>query len=422
MIAFVLGLDATASAPARSPQRAGARGALRAAPRRRERKTADPRPRKWDLIENAFNQLLDATDPDGTTLFTWDDNGNQTEKAAPDGTTAYTWDARDRLSEIALPDGTTAAYGYDTENLRVSMDDVDGARRILLDGLEEWGEVDEATGELGARFDHDPTRIDALLAQDDAAGRAAMLTDALGSVYGLADDAAALRARYGYDVYGGRSASLEEVGSRWGFTGRAQDPMAMYSRARFFDPAAASFLASDPAMRTLLLDEGAPYSVGGAYSYVGNRPTLLTDPSGRVPVPLLRFATLLAGTALIIAGLFLLATAAEEVVSDGSDLGGLSDLGGFYFLTGLALIIAGGNLCGEAVVALDEWVASLLLRLAPSLALSATFSRKIVALVFLCTPRAVGQAMRFSYDPVVAIANFGFRFLTCSLRAAASFD
>lgn len=223
---------------------------------------------------NAFNQLLDATDPDGTTLFTWDDNGNQTARTAPAESTEYTWDARDRLSEIALPDGTKAAYGYDTENLRVAMDDAGGARRILLDGLEEWGEVHEGSGDLEARFDHDPTRIDALLAQaTDAHGRAAMLTDALGSVYGIADDAPTLRARYSYDVYGARTATLEEVGTRWGFTGRTRSTGgATYSRTRWRSSTEdSSWLGADP--------------IGVAagpnrYSYVGQAPTTWIDPLG----------------------------------------------------------------------------------------------------------------------------------------------
>jgi RHS repeat-associated protein len=232
-------------------------------------------PRTTTYAYNAFNQLLDATDPDGVTLFTWDDNGNQTAKTAPGGAaTGYTWDARDRLSEIALPDGTTAQYGYDTENLRVSMDDADDARRVVLDGLEEWGEVDEGSGELEARFDHDPTRIDALLAQDGASGRAAMLTDALGSVYGLADDTATLRARYGYDVYGERSATLEEIGTRWGFQGRshASNGETISFRRRFRDPTLADFIAVDPAQT----GPDGP----NLYWFVRQRPTQGIDPLG----------------------------------------------------------------------------------------------------------------------------------------------
>lgn len=249
-------------------------------------------PRTTTYGYNAFNQLLDATDPDGTTLFTWDDNGNQTERAAPEGTTGYTWDARDRLAEIALPNGTTAVYGYDTENLRVSMDDAGGARRVLLDGLEEHGEVDEATAELVARFDHDPTRIDALLAQDTVAdGRAAMLTDALGSVYGLADDAATLRARYGYDVYGARSASLEEIGTRWGFTGRSHGEL-MYLRERYYASQSGHFLQDDPLWLV------KPLSSASAYQYANAVPTMLVDPTGRRASPEAALTTSLVRLAL----------------------------------------------------------------------------------------------------------------------------
>jgi len=339
MIALVLGLAAPPHlrpAPGShcrdlADSRAGARGAAIAARRRHQRKTADPRPRKCDLIENGFNQVLDATDPYGVTTFAWDGNGNQTEKAAPGGaTTAYTWDARDRLSEIALPDGTTAAYGYDTDNLRVSMDDADGARRVLLDGLEEWGEVDEASGELAARFDHDPTRIDALLAQNDAAGHVAMLTDALGSVYGLADDGAALRARFGYDVYGARTAISEEIGTRWGLTGRthAADGPAYY-RARWYEAALGTFASRDPL--------GPEWGPPPPYGYADGAPTMRRDPLGLfldsvrmailqqtvtygylMTVGEVRLAKLVLEMIWILAGLAILAPSADLCDGDGN--------------------------------------------------------------------------------------------------------
>jgi RHS repeat-associated protein len=175
------------------------------------------------------------------------------------------------MSEIALPDGTTAQYGYDTENLRVSMDDVDGARRILLDGLEEWGEVDEASGELAARFDHDPTLIDALLAQHDGGGHVAMLTDALGSVYALADDATIIRERYGYDAHG--EVLANRISTRWGFIGRTVHTNLglIYARSRYASLEGTTWLSADP---------GGFIDGTNRYRIVRNRPTFLRDPTG----------------------------------------------------------------------------------------------------------------------------------------------
>jgi RHS repeat-associated protein len=227
-------------------------------------------PRTTAYNYNAFNQVLDVTDPDGTTLFTWDDNGNQTTRASPTDSTEYTWDARDRLSVIALPDGTTAAYGYDTVNLRVSIDDAHGARRVVLDGLEEWGEIGEATGELAARFDHDPTRIDALLAQITEAGHVATLTDALGSIYRLVDGAGHTQAKYAYDAYGARTTELASIDTRWGFTGRTGETPTngLYARTRYLSVDTGEFLSPDR------LPGGNPFW------YAHDNPTRFTDPLG----------------------------------------------------------------------------------------------------------------------------------------------
>ena len=198
---------------------------------------------------NAFNQLLELDDAAGTTVFAYDLNGNQTTKSEPGGdVTSFTWDARDRLTDIGLPGGTANHFGYDTQNLRVFMDDSAGVRRILLDGLEERAEYDDAGGNRVARFDHDPTRIDALVAQTNADGRAATLTDALGSVHQLADEAARAKSRYSYDAFGKRSTALEGIATRWGFAGRHHEPdgSLLSSRTRYASGENATWLSPDP--------------------------------------------------------------------------------------------------------------------------------------------------------------------------------
>jgi hypothetical protein len=70
-------------------------------------------------------------------------------------------------------------YGYDTGNLRVKM----GEQKVLLDGIEEAREY----GVSEARYDHDPSRVDGLLAQKSGATKGYFVTDALGSVYAVVD-------------------------------------------------------------------------------------------------------------------------------------------------------------------------------------------------------------------------------------------
>jgi RHS repeat-associated protein len=230
---------------------------------------------------NDFNQLL-SLGPQGsppTTTFDYDGNGNQKHKYAPDGTTTFTWDARDRLTQVDLPGDGTNIFGYDTQGLRVSMDDSQGQRRILLDGIEEYGEYDTSGGAV-ARYDHDPSRVDALLAQVTSQGKHHFLTDALGSVYGLTDGVGLDRARYAYDVYGARTAALEHVGTSWSFTGRKHEPApasVTYYRAREYDTTSGFMLARDKRLVT----SGEDF-----YAYAHANPGNVTDPTGNYVVEL----------------------------------------------------------------------------------------------------------------------------------------
>jgi len=164
--------------------------------------------------------------------------------------------------------------GFDTQSLRVSMNDSGGERRVLLDGVEELMELEVGAGTQVARYDRDPTRVDALLAQV-AGGKTHAVTDALGTVYGLTDATGALQARYSYDAYGGRT----EAGAttRFGFTGREHDSSTglTYYRARYYDPRVGRFGARDPRLVT---------SGENFYGFVENQTTRLTDPTGSAVV------------------------------------------------------------------------------------------------------------------------------------------
>jgi RHS repeat-associated protein len=181
-----------------------------------------------------------------------DGNGN----LLSDGTTTYTWDARDRL--------VSNGYGYDTGNLRVKM----GAQKVLLDGIEEAREY----GTEVLRYEHDPSRVDGLLAQTTGAGKGYFVTDALGSVYGVVDSTGAEVSKYGYDVYGARTATTEGMPTSWGFAGRRHELAGeMYYRARYLDGNAGRFIQADPTG-----EADGP----NAYTYVQNSPAIAIDPFG----------------------------------------------------------------------------------------------------------------------------------------------
>ena len=253
------------------------------------RKTADPRRRNRHLIESDFNQLLSLVGPQGSTTFAYDNNGNQTQKVEPSGTTTYTWDPRDRLIQENLPGGVTDLFGYDTAGLRVAMQDSQGSKRVLLEGIEELAEYATGTGLRRARFDHDPSHVDGLLAQLTSQDKNYFINDALGSVYALADINGNTSARYNYDAFGSRSAALEQIPTNWGFTGRrhsAVDRSVIYSRSRYYGASAARFLAPDSTLfgypeDDLAILAGIASQLINKYAYAANSPAVFSDPTGQ---------------------------------------------------------------------------------------------------------------------------------------------
>ena len=240
------------------------------------------------------------------TRYAYDGNGNQTTKH--EGATlvsTYEWDSRDRLVRVTDGGGgVMGEYGYDTQNLRVmTREGGVGERRILLDGIEEQAEYNVTSGSAGARvarYDHDVTRVDALLAQVTGSGAGAAKVhpwvDALGSVYGLGDGTgtlAGVQARYAYDVYGAREQVSGAGSTKWGFTGRVGDGTGLgYYRERFSTPTTGTFLHDDPigvlmgfAQADDLTSNGgfAGRQLVARYSFLANSPTLFQDPSGLIP-------------------------------------------------------------------------------------------------------------------------------------------
>ncbi|HEY5962201.1 MAG TPA: LamG-like jellyroll fold domain-containing protein, partial [Polyangiaceae bacterium] len=221
----------------------------------------------WDGVDNDCNGYADEPMQSMTT-YQWDGNGN----LVSDGATTYTWDARDRL----VSSTGSAAYGYDSSNLRVSM----GSQKVLLDGIEEAREF----GANDLRYDHDPSRVDGLLAQKSSTGKGYFVTDALGSVYAVVDSTGAEASKYSYDVYGARAATTEGMATNWGFTGRRHDSAAeMYYRTRYRSLDSSIWMAADPATGTAYSREvGEVFGPAdeSRYGYANERPSSLTDPMG----------------------------------------------------------------------------------------------------------------------------------------------
>jgi RHS repeat-associated protein len=154
-------------------------------------------------------------------------------RSTPSATTSYAWDTRPDLPELATETVTsattsqTSSYSY-------------GAGPI--------GIIKEA-------------------------GSYNLHTDSLGSVVELSDASGNSVASYRYSPYGEAEASSS---SPIRYAGQYLDSESdlYYLRAREYEPETGRFLEVDP----LECDMGG--SCGSTYTYVDNRPTVMTDPNG----------------------------------------------------------------------------------------------------------------------------------------------
>ncbi|MEO1684062.1 MAG: RHS repeat-associated core domain-containing protein [Cyanobacteria bacterium J06631_12] len=239
-----------------------------------------------DYVTGSNNQLM----ADGVYTYEYDAEGNltkQTETATGD-VRVFEWDYRNRLvavidSDVAGTEVQQVAYTYDAMGRRIAKAvDADGVGSAAAETLRFVYDRDDVLLEFegegvapSQRYLHGP-QVDQVLAQEDAVGETLWhLTDHLGTVKDLANDAGEVVNHRSYDSYGNLiTQSNSSFDSRYGFTGREFDEEIglYYYRARYFDPAAGKFTSEDPL--------GFNAIDTNFYRYVFNSPINYTDSSG----------------------------------------------------------------------------------------------------------------------------------------------
>ena len=173
----------------------------------------------------------------GATLA-YDANGN----LKSDGSQTYTWDSQNRLRTIA--GAANASFGYDAFGRRSSSTISGSTTSFLYDGLNI---VQELTGASVKATILGGLKLDEIFRRTDTSGPRNFLTDGLGSVLTLADDAGAVRTQYRYDPYGATVASGDASSNPFQYTGRENDGSGLYYyRARYYNPVFGRFIREDP--------------------------------------------------------------------------------------------------------------------------------------------------------------------------------
>nr|GID38456.1 hypothetical protein Aca09nite_49620 [Actinoplanes campanulatus] len=225
-----------------------------------------------------------------TRAFEYDLEGNQTRT----GGETYTY-ALDHTMTSATVSGVTTVYQYDGSGNRISATTGAGAGQTV----QKWAwDVNaggmpqlavDSTGGTSRSFLYDPAGSPlALLAGDGAHTYA---RDWLGGVAAVVSPTGAAEWSYRYDPFGkARGTGLTDGGTKLSDT--APDNPMRYAggyhddsqgdryqlRARNYDPGTGRFDAQDP------VSQPATDTAISAYAYADNRPSVLTDPTGRDPI------------------------------------------------------------------------------------------------------------------------------------------
>jgi RHS repeat-associated protein len=171
----------------------------------------------------------------GSTSYTFDDNGNLTDRGSDD----FVWDAEDRLTSATVSSVTTT-FAYNGDGLRDSLTVNSNTTMFTWDVNRS---IPQVLDDEDIRYVYGIGRI----AQVDGADTYYYLTDGLGSTMALTDDDGEVVNDYDYDVFGGLRDSSGPQDNDFAFAGEQTDGSTglQYLRARYYDTTVGRFISRD---------------------------------------------------------------------------------------------------------------------------------------------------------------------------------
>ena len=226
-----------------------------------------------DYTYNTLDQLIST----GSTTYDYDDRGNFYQVINGSQITTYTYDAADRLAGVTLPDATSIAYSYDADGRRVKQTVGSATTNYLWDETSAYGDVVYEYNESGLPIVSYVMAGTEILSQNRSGTTNYYLQDGQGSTRALTNSTGAITDSYSYTAFGELFNQSGTTTNSYLYTGQQFDSLTgLYDlRARYYNPALGRFLSQD----TYPVDFWNPMEFN-RYTYTGNNPVNLIDPSG----------------------------------------------------------------------------------------------------------------------------------------------
>ena len=209
---------------------------------------------------------------DGVWNYTYDGNGNVTERAGIDVSQRFTYDGQNRMIGFEGASGSEE-YTYDDGETRIKkVADKRTTYYVSADYEEVW--QDGQRIEVIKHYRSGDQKV----ATRDEDGLKYIYPDHLGSSSRMADsDGNQVKAIF-YMPFGGDAAESGNAKARYRYTGKEKDDSGLYYYgARYYDDTVGRFMAAD----SLLPDVYDPQQLN-RFAYVRNNPIKLVDPDGHI--------------------------------------------------------------------------------------------------------------------------------------------